>query len=410
MSLNEKFGRTGSNIRKVQMPDAPDAKTLQKLLSDLSTSASGAQCNVAWQSGNSGFILNLTHSRQSARATWKLFRGRGLQTNFIWEYSTNDVSVISNFIATEMQKQVTPTTSNLRLPALPAPEGAQEERRAININSNLSTKLRKLFIGAQEDLTAGARSAPVHKPPMPEQFDALLDKRVIESVDLTPGRNLLQQLFVNQYGIFSYPTFLFFLEREFYQAIENNSPATVVFFKAINADGANVNSLSPVIAQEVARRIKYTQRKTDILAEVEENKFIVLLPDTDIAGGKTFVRRAEKALFKTVLAPELSSTSVKFAFGLASLGEHCKTLPLLLFLANKALAKAQQIGTDMLSDQDILTEQSVNLDQSAVTPVDLKATERLVSELVLAGIFTYAAFLAFLEHEYYRSARKSVNF
>ncbi len=408
MSLNEKFGRGSSNIRKVQMPDTPDVSDLQKLLSDLSTSAAGAQCDVLWQQGSNVFTLNLIHSRQTARANWKLYRGRGLQPSLIWDYNTNDVAVVHKMILIEMQRQTTPTASGLRLPALNASGTVREERRAININSNLSTKLRGLFIGAQEDLTAKAKikSAPVPLINQPVSTK-LPDKPVpvIEYVDLLPGRRLLEQLFVNQFGMFSYPTFLFFLEREFYEAVENNSPTTLVVFQAINTTNPAA-LISPVVFQEIVKRMKHTQRKTDIFAQVEDNKFVVLLPDTNAAGAKSFVRRVEKALFKSVLAPELSHTAMKFAFGIASLGEHCKTLPTLLFLSDKALERAQQLGTDMISDQDILDEGSIDLREAMLRQVDLKPTQLLVSELISGGIFTHPAFVAFLEHEYHRSARK----
>jgi len=446
MSLNEKFGRGGgSNIRKVNINDAPDIGMLQKLLSDLSTSTTGSQCDVSWQSENNVYTLSLIHSRQTARAGWKLYRGKGLQPSLLWAHATNDVGTIQNLVA-EALKQVKPTQSQITLkqvkkptqtqtslppavpqikptqsqtslpPALPkmrptqtqtslptarSPEPIRQERRAININSNLSGKLRELFIGTQEDMIAGTRSSP---PPATRTQS--LNKPVIKFIDLTPGRDILQHLFMGELGIFSYPTFLFFLEREYYEALENNSPITLIIFQATSTGSTGNDPLSPPVLQELAKRIKHTQRKTDILAQYEGNKFAVLLPDTTISGAKSFIQRVEKALLKTELAPGLSSSSMKFTFGLATLGEHCKTLQAFLFLAEKALERAQQHGKNLVCDEDILSAESFDEDEYLSKSIDLTKTRELVSQLISAGIFTYPAFLAFLEHEYYRSARK----
>lgn len=76
MSLNEKFGHVGANLRKVNIHDAPDTTLLQNLIADLSISTTAAQCDVAWGSGNDMYTLSLNHSRQSARGSWKLYHAR----------------------------------------------------------------------------------------------------------------------------------------------------------------------------------------------------------------------------------------------------------------------------------------------------------------------------------------------
>ncbi len=403
MSLNEKFGRGGGDVRKLNIPDTPDTHMLQKLLSDLSTATTLAKCDISWQSGENSFTLTLNHSRQAARAGWKLYKGKGLQSSLVWDYATNDVAFVHKLILDSL-KQISASQSQIRIPAVQNPADILEERRAVNINSNLSGKLRKLFIGTQEDLIAENRPpiSPIAKSKVSTKFK-------VEYIDLSPGRQLLEHLFVGQFGIFSYPTFLFFLEREYFEAIENKNHLALIVFKAIENNASSLNiaqALSPVILQEIAKRINQTQRKTDILAEYDQNTFAVLLPDTSTIGGKTFIRRVEKALFKSALDSEVAESSIKFAFGLATLGEHCNTLPSLLLFARKALEKAQKLGTDIVCDQDIIAEPDFKQHEYLGKPIDLTPTKQLVSELVSAGIFTYAAFLAFLEHEYYRSIRK----
>lgn len=401
MTLKDKFGRGGTNIRKVSIHDAPDINMLQRLLSDLSVAAPGTECDISWQTGNGVYTLTLSHSRQSARAVWKFHIGGGVQSKPVWDYATNDVSVIHQLITSAVQRPA-PTQSKTGLGALRTPSALPEERRTIDIDNNLSRKLRQLFIGAREDLVAAADSSLPNVKPQPIGQSHLAAKPIIEYIDLTPGRNLLQKLFVNQQGIFSYPTFLFFLEREYSEAIENRSPMTLIFLKASTRDS---KALSPSVFQELVKRMKHTQRKTDILAQCEPNKFAVLLPDTNSGGGNSFVTRVQKALLKTALAPGLDNTTVKFTFGLATLGEHCSTLATLLSFAEDSLEKAQELGKDVVSHGEIVSEIGASkqyLDKSA----DLGSSQQLVTQLVSGGIFTYPAFVAFLEHEYYRCVRK----
>lgn len=424
------------------------------------------------------YTLTLTHSRAAVRAHWKLYRGPGAQPQLIWEHATNDVLLVSRSIQADIE-QVSKVEVAPKSPGLISTTG---ERRAINLNTNLSNKLRHLFIDAQDNLLAGTRAqgspeatasetaaleaaaletassettsletaaletatqemaavetialepkdleTALQETVVPEKaaretvapqptaakampLEVLEPSTIFEYVDLAPGRELLQQLFVNEHGVFSYPAFLFFLEREYYEAIENNAPITLVVFSA--KDVASVPgsaSTSPFLAPvflEVSKRLKQTQRKTDILAQYEQNKFAVLLPDTSSAGGKSFVRRVEKALQRIEAEPGMGDNSLQCTFGIATLGEHCQTLPALLAFADAALQTALQLGSDLVTDEDVLLEQSLSGYQYLSKSIDLRPTQQLVSQFVYGGIFTYPVFLAFLEHEYHRSARK----
>jgi GGDEF domain-containing protein len=399
MSLNEKFGRSRGNVRKVKLQELPDLQLLQRLLSDLSTSTLGAECDVAWQSEGNFYTLNLVHSRQAVRASWKLYRGQGVQPKLVWEHATNDITVVHKAIQSDLAQ------INSAAAKEGAPRTWTEDRRAINLNNNLSSKLRHLFIGAQDDFAASAAS---ERPPA---LSAPVDSsQLIEYADLSAGRDILKQLVVSDHGVFSYPTFLFFLEREYYEALENNTPITLVVFSTKNgADMGSVAAASSILEPvflEVAKRLRQTQRKTDILARYEQDKFAVLLPDTNRAGGKAFVRRVEKALLKTGVSIVAKDGSLSCSFGIATLAEHCPTLPALLAFADKALQLAQQLGSNVITDEDILNDQRVSGFEYLSKSIDLAPTQQLVSQLVSAGIFTYPAFLSFLEHEYYRSARK----
>lgn len=287
--------------------------------------------------------------------------------------------------------------------ALQEPNSNAEERRAININSNLSGKLRKLFIGTQEDVIAGrthleAEQAPSVNQGAPARTPAS-SRSIIESIDMKLGREIMQQLFMSELGVFSYPTFLFFLEREYYDAIENKIPISLVIFEATG----DVQLPTP-IWEEVSKRIIHTQRKTDILAQYGANKFAVLLPETNASGAKSFIARIEKAFAKEILSENLSDSTIKLTFGVATLGEHCKTLSDFLSWAEAALNKAKEAKLNVIFDHDIYTKE--NFKQPPHTSVDLTPARQLVKRLISAGIFTYPAFLVFLEYEYYRALRK----
>ncbi len=432
MSLNEKFGRRGSNLRKVSINSAPDVVLLRRLLNDLSDATTAAQCEISWQVAEDFYALTLDHSRLSARAEWKLYHNQGGQSNLLWSHATNDINAVHRMLAEaqpqskratksqtglmsqQAKAEKRPTgltaeqTKSLRsqtgLPALAAGETISQERRAINIDSNLSGKLRKLFIGAQDDIITGSQLLPVSKSEIVPRSHGT-SKPATEFIDITPGREILQTLFIGEFGIFSYATFLFFLEREYFQALENKTPSTLIIFKATSAgDNVDVSAFPSPVLQEIARRIKYTQRKTDILAQYEDGKFVMLLPETTYAGAKSFVHRVEKALSKTPLGPGLSNDPIKFTFGIATLGQHCNTLHEFITYADIALERALALGKDIFSDEDVIEEQS--FDPNRIKSIDLTAARQLVAQLISVGIFTYPAFLAFLEQEYYRAVRK----
>jgi GGDEF domain-containing protein len=92
---------------------------------------------------------------------------------------------------------------------------------------------------------------------------------------------------------------------------------------------------------------------------------------------------------------------------MATLGDRCRTLPDLLYFADKGLTKARQTKKDLVSDQDISDPSPDDMQKYLNRSVDLKPTRQLVGQLISAGIFTYPAFLGFLEHEFYRNARKN---
>ncbi len=400
MSLNEKFGRGSSKIRKVNVHHEPEIEFLRTLLGELSNSTTESQCDVSWPDGHNVYTLTLNHSRQSARASWKLYSGRGAQPALIWAHDTNDVVTVRKLVSEAIRKQAKPSESYLSLSALRKPDGVSEERRATGPQSNVSGKLRKLFIGARQDMIAEKHSPSVSGAKQQPVAKQLSSKPAIEFIDMTPGREILQRVLTGQYGVFSYPAFLFFLEREYYTAVENKLPITLIIFRANDTGNTlDVNSFDSPILQEIAKRIKYTQRKTDILAQYLDNKFAVLLPETNAAGAKLFVKRIEKAL---LLMPGL--TDIKFTFGLATAAGHCNTLPSFISYAENAFENAQELGKDLVCDDEIFAEG--NSKELESKPVDLSPARQLIGQLVSGGIFTYPAFLAFLEHEYYISARK----
>jgi len=404
MSLNEKFGRGFSGLGKVSIRQVPDRSMLQKLSSDLSIAAPGTECEITWQSGLNTFVLALKFSRETARANWKLYLGKGAQPRLIWEYDTNEIAIVHQLLLAEIQKQAKSSQSMNAISEVRGTTAPPEERRAANIDKNLSGKLRQLFVSTQQDIIDNKNIA------LPVVSSSKSGKSATEYVDLTPGKELLQNLFVNQLGIFSTATFLFLLEREYEEAVANKSPITLVLFKPDVISTTDTIDSVPVplhstVIQVTAKTLQHTQRKTDILAQMTENKFAVLLTDTNAAGGRVFVSRVQKALQK-VSSASAGEILPKFIFGMATLSDRCKTLPDLLYFADKSLTKARQTKKDLASDQDIPNptpeEQQKYLNRS----VDLKPTRQLVGQLISAGIFTYPAFLGFLEHEFYRNARK----
>jgi len=411
-------------------------------LRELLAAPPGAEFEFGWDTNGQHFTMTLCYSRQSGVANWKLYRGKEPKSQLVWEHLTNDIPLLYNLVVSQTGSGETTCDADLAL-ALQHGELTSPGSRA---GSYMVRNLQKLFVEAQSEHVRKVKTddeiapfvkeaAPVVQNWGPEnivrQEIVIPAQPVIElqpnvsphaahTVDLTRGRGLLQSLLINEMGVLSFPAFLFLLEQEYYKALTSNAALTVVLFRISGVardDGSCYQGPLPKPAiQSALQQLRAGLRRTDMIAEYEAGCFIFLLPETELTGAKLFARKISRFFSNPSLLPGPGNAGLKVNFGLATLSERLKTLPVLLGAAEQALSAAEATDTTVVTYDDYVESvsnpwQDQSQNATLVSPrkgINLDPMRNLLSQLRAEdlGIFTYAAWLVFLEREYHRSLRQ----
>jgi GGDEF domain-containing protein len=192
----------------------------------------------------------------------------------------------------------------------------------------------------------------------------------------------------------------------------------VVLLKIVGVarqDGSCYHGALPKTAiQNALHWLKSKLRKTDILAQYENNCFVFLLPETDTNGAKLFAKKIERFFSRPEVMPGQDNVGVKVCLGMATLGSKLRTLPLLLAGAEQAMFAAMRGDGTIVSYeeyQQAATPWTGTGDSTGQPPakgVNLEPMHQLMRQLRAEdqGIFTYAAWLVFLEREFNRAQRQ----
>jgi len=405
----------GPRIRRRYLTTFPTLDVFQNYLCELSPSLNGARLDFSWQVRGELYTVTLSFSQTASIADWKLYVGREPYSNLVWEHQTNDVSLIHNLVLTETGYGSKVCTMEGALGTVHDFRDSPEARDSYYVNSSLAMNLQKLFSDGQGKSTQNGECITSFSASTKDNSDLSGKQRpklVIDSLDLTCGRELFLKFLGDQSDVYSYPAFLFTLEQEYYKAINNNLPLTLV----IISFESELCGMHSKVVQECLRKIVGVQRKTDVLAHYEDDKFIVLLPETDISGGKLFATKLERALSCEHSISGADAPVLRPAFGVAELGEYCKTLTALLFAAEQALSKAKAAENRIVSYDSLFllsplpwNDQDGGVERSTISAraPNLAPLQDMLRHLISPGygIFTFPAFLIFLEREFLRAAR-----
>ena len=428
-------------IRRRHLTEAPTIDVFTAYLRELLGAPPGARFDFSWSAGGQTYTTTLHYDHNVQVADWKLYKGMEPHSKLVWEHRTNDIPLLFNLISTQTGHADKVCDAEMTLANNHGAELASPEAKHGNY---MVRNLQKLFVEAQNnwspaqyememqngalDDMAGSvvvpvaaiknsgnwpqyavqAQAPAHAAPEAPTFST----NPTHSVNLYSGRGLLQSLLVNELGVLSFSALLFLMEQEYYKAITHNSNLTVVLFKIASNFGANIPRSG---IQQVLHDIKARLRKTDMLAQYENGLFAFVLPETDLTGAKLFARKVGKFLANPQNYPGPGGAGLKVSFGLAGLNQSLPTLPLLLGGAEKALDLAE-VGNNPIATYDDFVL-SLESPWSGNTQSEIPATPQKGLNLVpmrqLLGqlleeelnIFTYAAWLLFLEREFHRAQR-----
>ena len=134
-------------------------------------------------------------------------------------------------------------------------------------------------------------------------------------------------------GVYTYPAFLLFLEKEFfrYERFKRDFAVVTLDIKVKRKD--RIEPLPVQALQEVVARVNKLIRRTDTLFHYETLGFAILMPETGFESAKTFALRLAEILMSKHLAGEKDSYPIVASVGFASIPDSCETLGALMALA-----------------------------------------------------------------------------
>lgn len=147
------------------------------------------------------------------------------------------------------------------------------------------------------------------------------------------ARNIEKLLLRPDTGLYTYPAFLFFLEKEYLRYERFSHPMSVILME-IGLKPFDTNAMPeplPLVGvREVRERINKLKRKTDILAHYETLRFALLLPETESQAAKSFANRLAEILMSSPLSDGGLGRPMVASVGVASIPDDCQALGTLL--------------------------------------------------------------------------------
>ncbi len=176
-----------------------------------------------------------------------------------------------------------------------------------------------------------------------------------KNVDVKAIDKVMMTLRQSDTGLFTYPAFLYFLEQEYFRSYRQGAYFTILNVQIWQSQGENDFNwqwLDKASLTEAIRRISKLKRFVDIFAHYENNDYVILLPNTALAGAITFGHRIIRELSKDPLSANINNENLKIAIGIAGIPEDVRELGLLLSAAEFAKNHAQLTRHTVFPYQD----------------------------------------------------------
>jgi GGDEF domain-containing protein len=141
--------------------------------------------------------------------------------------------------------------------------------------------------------------------------------------------------------LYTYPAFLYFLEKEFLRFERFSQPFSIIIIEAGLRNPTNIQVIDPLPlngVKEVAKRVNRLKRKTDLLGHYETNGLALLLPLTDGTSARSFASRLADVIVSTPLSADIDVNSLVLSIGTASIPESCQDLGAMLAMARPSKA------------------------------------------------------------------------
>ena len=177
----------------------------------------------------------------------------------------------------------------------------------------------------------------------------LIDRQAIHAV--------LRALRRAETGMFTYPSFLYFLEQEHIKHFRSGRPlsAAIVEMRVNGGDYEYRSQLPDVALSEAVRRLSSLKRDVDLLAHYEIFDVAVIMPDTDAEGARVFCHRIVESLREKPVIDEVG-TEMLLSIGTATIPEHAADMGLLLAAAEAARNAAQKHRDAVVNYGDVIKQ------------------------------------------------------
>ncbi len=207
----------------------------------------------------------------------------------------------------------------------------------IDNKSRLIDILRKFNLNKQKWVPIIFNFATCNLVTFVDQLPDSKDKPLVEAdIDWTQARAAERALMRQDSGLFTYPAFLYLLEREFQRYERFGRPVSVILLELSirPMDPTAMPEPLPIAAvKEVAERINKLKRKTDVFAHYETFGFALLLPETESTSAKNFAARLAEMLMTTPLSSGFGGYPVLASVGVGSIPDDVPTMGAMLALA-----------------------------------------------------------------------------
>lgn len=203
----------------------------------------------------------------------------------------------------------------------------------IDNKSRLTDILRKFQVNKLDWVPIIFNFATCNLVTFVDQLPESRDSQFEVDIDWTQSLSIDRMLTRQDTGLYTYPAFLWMLEREFNRWERFSRPLSVVLLDITTRpqeQGQMPEPLPIAGVREIAERLKKFKRKTDILAHYETFGFALILPETEQISARNLADRLVESLVANPLQGALNSTPLLASAGVASIPEDCISLSGLL--------------------------------------------------------------------------------
>jgi GGDEF domain-containing protein len=173
----------------------------------------------------------------------------------------------------------------------------------------------------------------------------------VSTIDWSQMRMAERALLRSDTGLYTFPAFLYFLDKEYWRCNRFNRPFSIIILKiglvtnetlarGIEADIDKITPLPIRAIRALGQNVSNIKRQIDVLAHFETLNYALLLPETNQNGVSGFMDRLSD-LLKNSSFEDIESNYVDFAMGGASMPEDCADIQSLINTAQTRMQSSQ---------------------------------------------------------------------